>query len=374
MRIALECEGRGQKGACRTADAPSNRPPFGRRHNESHHSFALPVNTPPLLVTFPSPDTFVSALSERTKQQHDMEIRALLSRGFPPAVSVRAVATLFGYNPTLVGAMMRRSTRYYRTFEIRSGAKVRAIQAPKVALKLIQQWIGGNLAAAITYRDSTYGFVPGRSHIDAAGAHCGADWVYSVDIKDFFQTTRVDIVRQALGELGYSEHAAHLIGALTCYAGFLAQGAPSSPVLSNLVFLPHDIQLEQFATEHDLTYTRYADDIVFSGRGEPPHGMQELVRQTIEAGGWAVAEKKEKLFRKPYRLKVHGLLIDSAAPRLTKGYRRRIRALRHLLQEDRIRPEDLSKTVGHLNYADQVSSWVKKPEVKNEANTVTDPE
>jgi len=89
--------------------------------------------------------------------------------------------------------------------------------------------------------------------------------------------------------------------------------------------------------------------------------MQELVKRTIESGGWTVAAKKEKLFRRPYRLKVHGLLIDGTAPRLTKGYRRRIRALRHLLEEGKIRDEDLDKTIGHLNYADQISSWGKKP-------------
>ncbi|MFM0161342.1 reverse transcriptase family protein [Paraburkholderia sediminicola] len=360
MRIALECEGRGQKGACRTAAAPSNRPPFGRRHNESQHSFALPVNTPPLLVTFPSLDNALSALSERTRHAYEAEFRALVELRFPPAISNRLVATLFGYSPSFVGAMVRRPARYYRTFEIRSGAKVRAIQAPRVALKVIQQWIGGNLANAIPYRDTTFGFVPGRSHIDAAGAHCGAKWAYSIDIKDFFQTTSAEAVRQALMTIGYSEHAAQLVSSLSCFNGYLAQGAPSSPALSNLVFFHYDIQLEEFATTHQLTYTRYADDIVFSGHGEPPENLRELVKRTIESGGWTIAPKKEKMQRKPYRLKVHGLLVDGETPRLTKGYRRRIRALRHLSEHGKVAPEQQAKVAGHLNYADQVYAWAKK--------------
>ncbi|MBU6488974.1 MAG: hypothetical protein KGQ57_14305 [Burkholderiales bacterium] len=94
-----------------------------------------------------------------------------------------------------------------------------------------------------------------------------------------------------------------------------------------------------------------------SGVGEPPQGMQELVKRTIESGGWTIAPKKEKMFRKPYRLKVHGLLVDGAAPRLTKGYRRRIRALRHLFAQGKIPLEERDKVVGHLNYASQVDSW-----------------
>lgn len=348
---------RSYKGACRTADAPSNRPPFGRRHNESHHSFALPVNTPPPLVFFPSQDSFLAALSESTRLEHETEIVRLVELGLPPAVSIRAVATLFGYSPAFVGAIVRRPARYYRIFEIRTGTKVRAIQAPRVALKLIQQWIGGNIAAVLPYRETTFGFVPGRSHIDAAAAHCGSEWVYSVDIRDFFRTTTALMVVRALRAFNFSDASANLIAKLACIDDCLAQGAPSSPALSNLVFLPIDCHLGDYARQHGLTYTRYADDIVFSGRGGPPDDLRARIVGLIEAGGWRIAQEKEKLFQKPYRLKVHGLLVDGDSPRLTKGYRRRIRALRHLYEQGKVGERNLLKVKGHLNYADQVSAW-----------------
>ncbi|WP_175848048.1 reverse transcriptase family protein [Burkholderia arboris] len=128
-------------------------------------------------------------------------------------------------------------------------------------------WIGGNLADTVPYLDSTFGFVPSRSHIDAAAKHCKSDWVYSIDIKDFFRTTKAARVRDALIGIGYSGHAADLTVALTCYEGALAQGAPSSPVLSNIVFREFDCKLEEVAQEFGITFTRYADDIVFSGVG-----------------------------------------------------------------------------------------------------------
>ncbi|MBI0360666.1 reverse transcriptase family protein [Burkholderia oklahomensis] len=355
MRIALICEDHGQKGACRTAAAPSDRPPFGRRLNESNLSFALPVNTPPLLVNFPSLDFLLKALAEETREIHADEIRFLIERQLPPAVSTRVIATLFGFSPLFLSAIARRPDRYYRQFEIRSGAKLRQIQSPKVALKLIQRWIGGNLATSLTYPDCVYGFVPGRSHIEAAAKHCGADWVYSADVKDFFQSTSFDAVQRALTEVGYQPKAAQLVATYSCFKGFLAQGAPSSPVLSNLVFLPYDRQLLEYAVQCDITYTRYADDVVLSGRGQPPEDLKAFIHQTIEAGGWVLSERKEKLSVKPHRLKVHGLLVDGDSPRLTKGYRHRIRALTHLLEKGSVSPETMSKVLGHINYAKLVA-------------------
>ena len=354
-RIALICEDHGQKGACRTADAPPDRPPFGRRLNESNLSFALPVNTPPLLVNFPSVDFLLKALLDETRVAHADEIRVLVERHLPPAVSPRVIATLFGFSPLFLSAIARRPDRYYRQFEIRSGTKRRMIQSPKVALKLIQRWIGGNLATVLTYPECVYGFVPGRSHIEAAAKHCGADWVYSVDVTDFFQSTSFDAVQRALMDLGYQPKAAQLIAAYSCFRGFLAQGAPSSPVLSNLVFFPYDRRLLEYADQHDITYTRYADDVVLSGQGKPPEDLKAFVRQTIEAGGWALSERKEKLFERPNRLKVHGLLVDGNSPRLTKGYRHRIRALSHLLEKGAVSPETMSKVLGHINYAKLVA-------------------
>ncbi|MFA8391365.1 reverse transcriptase family protein [Burkholderia ubonensis] len=309
------------------------------------------MNTPPLLVNFPSLDYLLKALLDETREAHADEIRCLIERQLPPAVSTRVIATLFGFSPLFLSAIARRPDRYYRQFEIRSGTKRRLIQSPKVALKLIQRWIGGNLAASLTYPECVYGFVPGRSHVEAAARHCGADWVYSVDIKDFFQSTSSDSVQRALAEVGYQLRAAQLIATYSCFRGFLAQGAPSSPVLSNLVFFPYDRQLLQYAIQGGITYTRYADDVVLSGRGQPPEGMQAFVRQTIEGGGWVLSEKKERLSAKPHRLKVHGLLVGGNNPRLTKGYRHRIRALTHLLEKGSISPKSMSKVLGHINYA-----------------------
>jgi RNA-directed DNA polymerase len=139
-----------------------------------------------------------------------------------------------------------------------------------------------------------------------------------------------------------------------------SQGSPASPVLSNLVFSPLDKKLKSIASEKKLRYTRYADDVVFSGVGEPPSGLAEEVKAVIEVGGWKVAHEKECLARLPHRLKAHGLLVHGKSPRLTKGYRNRIRAFSHLLKHERVKGEDIPRFLGHLSYAKSVDKLSKE--------------
>jgi retron-type reverse transcriptase len=314
------------------------------------------MNPPPFLVSFSTSDQFLKALPEDVLALYSRDFQELCAKRLPPVVSIRCLATLFGYSSKFTGALYQRTEKYYRTFSIPKGKKRRTIHAPRVALKVIQKWFGFHLAEAVNFGDCVFGFVKGRSAVAAAARHCGADWVYSVDIADFFPSTPVRKVTEAVAALGYPPHGAELISKLCCYGGGLSQGSPASPVLSNLVFRGADAQLVAIAQEHSLRYTRYADDVVFSGTGEFPAGIKPAVRSVIESHGWKLAENKERLSKRPNRLKVHGLLVHGEKPRLTKGYRNRIRAFKHLLAKDAVEPDDVPKMKGHLSYAQSVEN------------------
>lgn len=314
------------------------------------------MNTPPLLVSFSTPESLRAALSSTAKAEYWSDVESLLARGLPPAISIRVIACLFGYSARFVGALHAKPEKYYRVFRIPKGRGHRQIEAPRVALKVIQKWFGSHLAAACSFEDCVYGFVPGRSAPLAAKIHCGASWVYSLDILNFFPSISSRIVSEALRLKGYPDHAASLVAKLCCYEGRLAQGSPASPVLSNLVFAPLDEILVAIAKANACVYTRYADDIVFSGGSEVPAGLKEGVRQALEQGGWQIAKHKEYLAQAPRRLKVHGLLVNGTYPRLTKGYRNRLRALEHLLRENRLDEAKATEVKGHLAYARSVES------------------
>lgn len=312
------------------------------------------MKSPPFLVSFQSAEDYSAALDSASNEIYWGALDALIKQNLPPVASVRALACLFGLSGKFVGALRRKPESHYRTFTIQKGNKRRVIHAPRVGLKVIQKWFANHLAKAVAFEDAVFGFVPGRSAPEGAAKHSRADWVLSMDLADFFPSVPRMKVEAALVDLGYTPHGAAIAAALCCFGEGLAQGCPASPVLSNLVFRAQDVALSAIAEQQAIRYTRYADDIVFSGFGKPPDGLELGVRQVLTQAGWKLNEKKVKLVSAPRRLKVHGLLVHGRAPRLTKGYRNRIRAIRHLLAAGKIGADNVRKAKGHLAYADSI--------------------
>ena len=287
-------------------------------------------------------------------------IGVLAEKGLPPITSRSVLATMLGVSPGLVWSFVERPRRYYREFSIPKGLQgERKIQAPRIALKIVQKWLSIHFERAYIPPSHVYGFVQGRSHIMAAMQHTEAQWVFSVDIRDFFQTTPCWFVAKKLMELGYEPEGAGLVASLCCYSAFLAQGAPSSPVLSNICFQALDESLFALSEKYGVRLTRYADDIVFSGTSSFPVELKEEVLSLFADGPWALSDHKIELSIAPIqRLKVHGLLVHGEKARLTKGYRNRLRGFKHVLATGQVREEDVSRLIGHLNYADMVERVV----------------
>jgi RNA-directed DNA polymerase len=278
------------------------------------------------------------------------EIRRLDKLGLPPISSRQILGLMFGLNSGLIWSFQSRTHRYYRTFYIPKGHRLRRIDAPRVGLKAIQKWLASQLQTVYKVPNHVFGFVTGCSHINAASAHTGAKWVLSVDIRDFFQTTPEALVKSKLLELGFLEKGAELIASLCCLSGNLAQGAPSSPLLSNICFNQLDQQLSDLASKYDLRLSRYADDIVFSGKGEYPDTLRGELEALFVGSNWVLAPEKTELVSLPKRLKVHGLLVHGENIRLTKGYRNKIRTFKHLLATKGVELVNLEKIKGHISY------------------------
>lgn len=291
---------------------------------------------------------------ELTTAEHD-EIRRLDGLGLPPISSRLLLATLIGVNPGLIWSFCKRPSRHYRIFKIPKGNQFRTIIAPRVALKIIQKWLSIQLERHYKAPDHVYGFVAGRSHLLAAQRHSSARWLVSVDVKNFFASTPQKSVETAFLKLGYNAQSAQLLGQLTCFNGFLVQGAPTSPILSNMCMAQVDEKLDIIATKQGTRLTRYADDIVFSGEaGAAPTDILEAIEQVFQDSPWLLAEDKTEVAEFPKRLKVHGLLVHGESVRLTKGYRNRLRAYAHLKATNNIE-ENASKIEGHLQYGRSVS-------------------
>lgn len=315
------------------------------------------MKAPPLLVSFSSLENLLIALPQVAREAVRSEVTELLRRNLPPAANFQVLSTLFGVRPSFIFHLVRKPEKNYRAFKIKTGKKSRQIHSPRVGLKLIQKWYAEHISAAKSFPPQVHGFIPGKNGvIESAKTHCNSKWVLSIDLRDFFgQVTRERLLPQ-LAEIGFSEKASELILSLCLFKNKLPQGSPASPVLSNIAFEPTDKLIIEAIIERSIRYTRYADDLVFSGTtDEPPEGLLEEIIRILHTNGWVIADEKTKLAKLPHRLKVHGLLVHNDTPRLTKGYRNRIRAYEHLLTSGKIRGDDLAKVKGHLAYAQLVA-------------------
>ena len=327
------------------------------------------MKAPSLLVSYSNPkdiydlDDFFNALNYVSDVKNETEkeqIKSLLKLRYPPVVSIRSLSLLFGVHPNFIYHMYTNPEKLYNIFEIRkNNGQHREIHSPRVSLKVIQKWIGFHLSnAKLGIENHVYGFIPKKSSIDAAAVHCNSKWILSVDVKNYFSTTHIDVVKKALIALGYSKMGAHMIAMLSSYKENLAQGSPASPVLSNIAFKEVDVNLKKLADQYKINLTRYADDITFSGKGDYPENLKKEVYNIFEPTCWNLTKEKEYFAKLPKRLKVHGLLVHGNYPRLTKGYRNKIRAYKHMLQKGKIRnSKGIHRIVSHIKYAELVDKY-----------------
>lgn len=292
------------------------------------------MKPPPPHFAYPTKDSFLSACSGICTPSEMVELSTHLESKRPAVSSIRSLAVSTGFSRSFLVTMAVRPHRYYRRFELRKGRSTRTIHSPRVALKIIQKWFGHYLSHACNLAPHVYGFVPGRSAIDAARAHCPSQWICSIDVQNFFGSVSQARVSHSLELNGYSVDAIKILLPLLTLDQCLPQGSPASPILANLAFAECDARLERWARQHSFRITRYADDITVSSDRPIPRDMAvdcELVA-LVESCGWVINKQKTVLYNDPERCVVLGLKTGGTRPRLSKRIRNRLRAIEHLLE------------------------------------------
>ncbi|MDB4327570.1 reverse transcriptase family protein [bacterium] len=230
----------------------------------------------------------------------------------------------------LIGSVASEVGKHYKRFPLKTGrARPRWIDAPSGDLKKIQRALLDYLLYDMHPHPVAHGFFPGRSIVTNARPHVGKNWVLSFDVKDFFPSTTSELVRQSLVHRGAGhDHALWgLVTDICTLKGKLPQGAPTSPHLANLCFYPCDEVLAGYAAERGLHYTRYADDMTFSG-AENPDGLESVLKKTLAPFGYVIADKKTKHMGRDRRQSVTGLVVNNKVA-LPRTLRRTMRAIQH---------------------------------------------
>lgn len=219
--------------------------------------------------------------------------------------------------------------RNYRVFTIaKKNGGTRRISAPKRQLKSLQRKLAEVLEAVYQPPASIHAFTRSRSIVSNASKHVNRNYVINIDLENFFGSINFGRVRGMFMAHPYylPANVSSVLAQICCFKGELAQGAPTSPIISNMICSKLDSQLKKLAIQAGCFYTRYADDISFSSSTKrmlrvllssiEQDGQSDIVLSSdltsiIRANGFNVNNAKSRLLRKSDRQEVTGLVVNS---------------------------------------------------------------
>jgi retron-type reverse transcriptase len=231
--------------------------------------------------------------------------------------------------------------RLYRWHRIpkKRGGK-RTLHTPIPELKEIQRRLLRKLFAKLPVHPCAMGFVKGKSIVDHARVHQGRKLILKVDIKDFFSSTRYVRIQKFLRQLGWQTTyrswvpcAFSVLMGAVYYKG-LPQGAPTSPILSNLINYKMDCRLAALARASRARYSRYADDIVFSFDEDDVQfvrGVLRRIRKILYENGYRINIQKTRILRQHQCQQITGLVVNQKV-QLPRKTRRLLRAVEHRMR------------------------------------------
>lgn len=237
----------------------------------------------------------------------------------------------------------------YTQFSIKkkSGGE-RIINAPAKGLKSILRALNFVLQCVYEPHKAATGFVRNKSIIDNAKIHIASNYVYNIDLKDFFHSFDRNRVKMAfmytcnLGKKG--EHLAFLLACLTTHPFeingetkiVLPQGSPTSPTITNILCQNLDRKLTGLAKRFGVKYSRYADDMTFSSSHsvyKKEDFLKEMKRIIEKSQKLTINPTKTRLQKAAYRQEVTGLIVNEKV-NVRRRYLKKIRMLLHLWERD----------------------------------------
>ena len=258
----------------------------------------------------------------------------------------------------------------YRKFSIkkRSGGR-RFIHIPSPELMRAQKWVNHYILSHIQPHESSYAFSKGSSILRCATRHAGAEWLIKMDIMGFFESISEIQVSRVFKDIGYQPLMAFELARITTVPvlgpysvrrskpnwrvnkrnqaipsynteilGYLPQGAPTSPLISNLVMKKIDCLINDEARKLGLTYTRYSDDLTFSTRNKKfTRGAARIfikkISRILAKNGFEPQHRKTSIVPPGSRKIVLGLQVNGPEPKLTREYKDNLRQHLYYLEK-----------------------------------------
>lgn len=264
----------------------------------------------------------------------------------------------------------------YSSFDIpKKKGGVRRITAPISALKIIQRKLAHVLSLIYKPKPSVHGFVKSRSIVSNARYHVQKRFVLNIDLEDFFPSINFGRVRGLFIGLPYGiePEAATVLAQICCHENTLPQGAPTSPIISNMICAQMDSQLQQLAKRFRCMYTRYADDITFSTSIRRfPQALAFYSEKSLQVevgdelnhivtnSGFKINQQKIRLNSHCHRQEVTGIVTNSFT-NVPRRFIRELRAMFHAWEKFGL---DAAEAEFHAKYDNKHRSSKEKVSFK----------
>lgn len=217
----------------------------------------------------------------------------------------------------------------YKTVTIKKkNGKTRKINAPSKTLKSCQQIILNDILNFLPVCEHAKAYKKGTSLIENAAEHVGKKYLLKIDITDFFSSIRFEQVYScAFNTKYFPKQIGVMLTSLCCRKGYLPQGAPTSPSLSNIVMKNFDENIGFWCKKHGVSYTRYCDDITFSS-DKPLFYVYEKAKAMLEEMGFELNESKTHFITNANRQSVTGITVNEKI-NVSSSYKRKLRQEMH---------------------------------------------
>lgn len=279
----------------------------------------------------------------------------------------------------------------YKSFEIpKKAGGTRVIDSPNKQLKRIQRQLGKKIYDIHkNYIDQkriasniSHGFETGKGIITNARIHKNKKYLLNIDIANFFSSINFGRVQGYFNksqEFMFSKEVSTIISQLVCYEKKLPQGAPTSPIISNLIFNIVDLRILSLAKKYKLSYTRYADDMSFSTNNRAFQTdyiefIQEL-KVLLKNSGFDINESKTRLEYYSSRQEVTGLTVNKKINARRKYIKQTRAMVDQLLKTDSFKidgvigtEEQLEGRLAFINQLDWYNNDLESENKKNKGN------
>lgn len=273
-----------------------------------------------------------------------------------------SLAEELGLSGKMLYSVSNHIHRHYRATQIPKGnGETRKLYVPDDMLMAIQRRINQQLLSQEPISPYATAYRSGGSTKINAQPHVGKPMLLKLDIRKFFDNLIYPIVKEKVFPAErYSEANRILLTLLCIYKDTLPQGAPTSPAISNIIMSDLDNTVGAWCEQRGISYTRYCDDMTFSGDFDS-RPVIRLVKAELRKLGLFLNDKKTVVVRKGQRHAVTGIVVNEAV-HVPTSYKKHIRQQMYYCTEhgvqshlNRIQRQEtaehfVAKLIGQINY------------------------